>query len=412
MEQHTEKRGKNLEWLLDQPVEIQFELFRHHIELSKLLINQLLQDEVEQKAGEKYTRAKPFNGRFSRWGYNPGSVRIGEEKVKMEIPRLYDTKEEETVGLENYQKLKEIELPSEQLLKKIILGLSEHDYKTVTQQAIESFGLSQSSVSRAFMEQSSKILEDFEQRDLGHYDFVALVIDGKHLLKEQVVIALGVTNTGDKIPLGFIQTTTENSIAVKGLLQNLIERNFQFTEGLLAIIDGAKGLTKAIKETFGEYVVIQRCQWHKRENVVSYLKEEDEIHYRGKLQRAYLEPEYHAAKNKLLEIRDELKEINRNAAKSLEEGLEETLTIHKLGLVEELGKSLTTTNIIENLNSQLNKYVGRIKRWVNPEMQARWVATALVEVEQKMRKINNHKKLYLLRTALKSELKLKQQKVA
>jgi transposase-like protein len=412
MEQHTEKRGKNLEWLLDQPVETQFELFRYHIELAKLLINQLLQDEVEQKAGEKYTRAKPFDGQFSRWGYNPGSVRIGEEKVKMEIPRLYDNKAEETVGLENYQKLKEIELPSEQLLKKIILGLSEHDYKTVTQQAIESFGLSQSSVSRAFMEQSSKILEDFEKRDLSHYDFVALVIDGKHLLKEQVVIALGVTNTGDKIPLGFIQTTTENSIAVKGLLQNLIARNFQFTEGLLAIIDGAKGLAKAIKETFGEYVVIQRCQWHKRENVVSYLKEEDEAHYRGKLQRAYLEPEYHAAKNKLLEIRDELKEINRSAAKSLEEGLEETLTIHKLGLIEELGKSLTTTNIIENLNSQLNKYVGRIKRWVNPEMQARWVATALVEVEQKMRRINNHKKLYLLRIALKSELKLDQEKVA
>lgn len=412
MEQHTGKRVKNLEWLLDQPVEIQFELFRHHIELSKLLINQLLQDEVEQKAGEKYTRAKPFDGRFSRWGYNPGSVRIGEEKVKMEIPRLYDNKTEETVGLENYQKLKEIELPSQQLLKKIILGLSEHDYKTVTQQAIESFGLSQSSVSRAFMEQSSKILEDFEKRDLSHYDFVALVIDGKHLLKEQVVIALGVTHTGDKIPLGFIQTTTENSIAVKGLLKNLIERNFQFTEGLLAILDGAKGLAKAIKETFGEYVVIQRCQWHKRENVVSYLKEEDEIHYRGKLQRAYLEPEYNAAKNKLLEIRDELKKINRSAANSLEEGLEETLTIHKLGLIEELGKSLTTTNIIENLNSQLNKYVGRIKRWVNPEMQARWVATALVEVEQKMRRINNYKKLNLLRIALKSELKLEQQKVA
>lgn len=412
MEQHTEKRGKNLEWLLDQPLEIQFELFRHHIEVSKLLINQILQDEVEEKAGEKYTRAKPFDGQFSRWGYNPGSVRIGEEKVKMEIPRLYDNKAEETVGLENYQKLKEIELPSEQLLKKIILGLSEHDYKTVTQQAIESFGLSQSSVSRAFMEQSSKILEDFEKRDLSHYDFVALVIDGKHLLKEQVVIALGVTNTGDKIPLGFIQTTTENSIAVKGLLQNLIARNFQFTEGLLAIIDGAKGLAKAIKETFGEYVVIQRCQWHKRENVVSYLKEEEENHYRGKLQRAYLEPEYHTAKSKLLEIRDELREINRSAAKSLEEGLEETLTIHKLGLIEELGKSLTTTNIIENLNSQLNKYVGRIKRWVNPEMQARWVATALVEVEQKMRRVNNHKKLYLLRIALKSELKLKQEKVA
>lgn len=412
MKQNTKKREENLNWLLQQPIETQMDLFQHYIELSKLLAKQLLQDEVEQKAGEKYTRNKPFDGRFSRWGYNPGSIRIGEEKVKMEIPRLYDNKVEETLGLETYQKLKEIELPSEQLLKKIILGLSEHDYKTVTQQAIESFGLSQSSVSRAFIEQSSKILEDFEKRDLSHYDFVALVIDGKHLLQEQVVIALGVTSTGDKIPLGFIQTMTENSIAIKGLLQNLIARNFRFTEGLLAILDGAKGLTKAIKETFGEYVVIQRCQWHKRENVVSYLKEEEEEHYRGKLQRAYLEPEYHTAKSKLLEIRDELKKINRSAANSLEEGLEETLTIHRLGLIEELGRSLTTTNIIENLNSQLNKYVGRIKRWVNPEMQARWIATALVEVEHKMRRINNHKKLYLLRIALRSELKLEKEKVA
>jgi len=412
MEQHTEKRIKNLEWLLEQPVAIQFELFRHHIELSKLLINQLLQDEVVQKAGEKYARAKPFDGQFSRWGYNPGSVRIGEEKVKMEIPRLYDNKAEETVGLANYQKLKEIELPSEQLLKKIILGLSEHDYKTVTQQAIESFGLSQSSVSRAFMEQSSKTLEDFEQRDLSHYDFVALVIDGKHLLKEQVVIALGVTRKGDKVPLGFIQTTTENAKAVKGLLQDLLARNFQFDEGLLAIIDGAKGLSKAIKEVFGEFVVIQRCQWHKREDVVSYLNKEEEERYRGKLQRAYLEPDYQTARSKLLEIKEELKQINRNAANSLQEGLEETLTLHKLGLIEELGVSLTTTNIIENLNSQLNKYLGRIKRWVNPEMQARWVAVALVEVGKKMRRINNYKKLYLLRTALKTELKLKQQKVA
>jgi len=371
-----------------------------------------LQDEVVQKAGEKYARAKPFDGQFSRWGYNPVSVRIGEEKVKMEIPRLYDNKAEETVGLANYQKLKEIELPSEQLLKKIILGLSEHDYKTVTQQAIESFGLSQSSVSRAFMEQSSKTLEDFEQRDLSHYDFVALLIDGKHLLKEQVVIALGVTRKGDKVPLGFIQTTTENAKAVKGLLQDLLARNFQFDEGLLAIIDGAKGLSKAIKEVFGEFVVIQRCQWHKREDVVSYLNKEEEERYRGKLQRAYLEPDYQTARSKLLEIKEELKQINRNAANSLQEGLEETLTLHKLGLIEELGVSLTTTNIIENLNSQLNKYLGRIKRWVNPEMQARWVAVALVEVGKKMRRINNYKKLYLLRTALKTELKLKQQKVA
>ena len=146
--------------------------------------------------------------------------------------------------------------------------------------------------------------------------------------------------------------------------------------------------------------------------MVSYLREEEKIPYRGKLQRAYDEPNYDIAKRKLLEIRDELKKINRSAANSLEEGLEETLTMHRLGLVEILGRSFTTTNLIENLNSQLVKYIRKVKRWINPEMKSRWVAVALLEIENKMRRINNCNKIHFLRTAIKSELNIKQQKVA
>jgi len=160
----------------------------------------------------------------------------------------------------------------------------------------------------------------------------------------------------------------------------------------------------------GKLAKIQRCQWYKRENVVSYLREEKQESFRGKLQRAYSEPEYDIAKRRLFEIRDELNRINRSAAKSLEEGLEETLTMHRLGLVEERGRSFTTTNLIENLNSQLTKYLRRIKRWTNAEMKSRWVVVALVEIEGRMRRVNNYEKLHLLSTAIKSELK--QQKVA
>jgi transposase-like protein len=156
----------------------------------------------------------------------------------------------------------------------------------------------------------------------------------------------------------------------------------------------------------------QRCQWHKRENVVSYLREEDKDIFRGKLHRAYSEPDYQTAKSRLIEIKNELTKINRSAANSLEEGLEETLTIHRLGLVEELGRSFTTTNLIENLNSQLAKYIRKVKRWINSEMKSRWIAVALIEVETKMRRVNNYEKLHLLRTALRSELKIEQQKVA
>jgi len=408
----TEITNENLQWYVNQPVEIQLELFKHFVEVAKILANQLFEDEVKSKAGEKYSREKPSEGKYSRWGSNPGSIRVGEEKVKVKVPRLYDNQEESTIGLENYKKLRQIPLPTEELLKKIIIGLSQHDYKQVVQMGAESFGLSQPTVSRAFIEESSRVLEEFEKRDLGVYDFVALVLDGKYLARENIVIALGITITGVKVPLGFIQTTSENSKAVKGLLKNLIGRKFRFLEGILTVIDGSKGLRKAVEEVFGEFNLTQRCQWHKREDVVSYLREEQKESFRGKLQRAYNEPDYEEARLRLLEIRDELKKINRSAANSLEEGLEETLTIHRLGLVEELGRSFTTTNLIENLNSRLASYLRKIKRWVNPEMKSRWIATALIEIECRMRRVNNYKKLHLLRTALKTELKLKQQKVA
>lgn len=406
--QNSEMNKENLEWLLKQPAEKQYQLFQNFVDVAKLHYNQLMEEELRLKTGEKYERGR----RYHRWGKNPGSIRIGEEKVPVEVPRFYDKEESRTEESDYYQKLHDIPMPSEEVLKKVIKGLSQHDYEEVTKSVMESFGLSQSTVSRTFIEESKKQLEEYEKRDLGLYDFVALVIDGKYLSRDNIVIALGVTITGIKVPLGFIQTTTENSESVKGLLKNLIERNFHFEEGLLTIIDGSKGLRKAVGETFGNLSLIQRCQWHKRENVVSYLPEEKRDIYRGKLQRAYDEPEYETAKRRLFEVRDELSKINRTATNSLEEGLEETLTIHRLGLVETLGRAFTTTNLIENLNSQLAKYIRKVKRWINSDMRARWVAVALIEIEKKMRRVNRYEKLHLLRTALRAELKLEQQKVA
>jgi len=407
--QTKEITSKNLNWFIEQPVSMQLALFKHYIEIAKLIANQLFEDEVHQKAGGKYERAEQ---RYSRWGSNPGSIRIGSERVKMRIPRLYDKTTKQTEGLGNYKKLRETEFPKDTLLKNILYGLSEQNYGEVTKQTVESFGLSQSTVSRAFVEESEKALKEFEERDLGNYDFVGLIIDGKYLQKEQVVIALGITIDGYKIPLGFIHSTTENSEAIKGLLKDLIKRNFKFTEGLFTITDGSTGLIKGVKETFGKYAVAQRCVWHKRENVLSYLPKEIQKPYRAKLQRAYREPEYETAKIRLFEIRDELKKINRSAANSLEEGLEQTLTLHRLGLVEELGKSLLTSNIIESVNSQIGTYLRKVKYWSSSDMRARWVAASLFQIEKRMNRISSYEKLNLLRTAIKAELNLEQTKVA
>ena len=140
--------------------------------------------------------------------------------------------------------------------------------------------------------------------------------------------------------LGFIQSTPEDSRAVKGLLKDLLNRNFRFEEGLLCVIDGSKCLRKSVKETFGKYCLIHRCNWHKRENVVSYLNEKDQEFYRHRLQSAYREPTYEGAKSRLMEILNDLEKKNRSAANSLKEDLEETLTLHRLGLAVELGRSL------------------------------------------------------------------------
>ncbi|QKJ98630.1 MAG: hypothetical protein HND40_03165 [Ignavibacteriota bacterium] len=250
-----ENLKQNLDWYKNQSLETQLSLFGNFLEIAKILANQLMEEEVKEKAGIRYDREKPSSGRYSRWGSNPGSIRVGEEKVKIKVPRIHDNQSLITESPERYQKLRSIELPSESLMKKIILGLSQHDYQEVVKMGVESFGLSQSTVSKAFIEESTKALEEFEKRDLGLYDFIAIVIDGKYLSKENTVIALGITMSGEKIPLGFIQTTTENSKAVKGLLKDLLKRNFKYTEGILTLLDGSKGLRKAVDETFGNYAL-------------------------------------------------------------------------------------------------------------------------------------------------------------
>lgn len=194
------------------------------------------------------------------------------------------------------------------------------------------------------------------------------------------------------------------------ILRNLLQRGFTFKQGLLVVIDGAKGLTSAVEQVFGSYALIQRCQWHKRENgdkespLVSYLKQSDQALYRRRLQRAYDKPTYAEAKKALLKIKAELSRVNRSAANSLAEGLEQTLTLHRLGLFEALGKSLKTTNCIENLNGQLGKYLGRVKRWMDSDQRCRWVACGLLEIEQRMRRIDRFDQLPKLRQALLSEI--------
>lgn len=398
------EKSKLSESLLNSDTVTKLTLLKNYHEICMMLIQEVLDDEIRQYAGERYSHTKPHEGRYSRWGSNPGSVWLGEEKVAIDVPRLYDNEQHCNKSLENYEKLKEIEPDETRLIKAILYGLSTQDYKGVVEQFVDSRGLSRSHVSKRFVEESSKRLEEFSNRDLSNHKYVAVFIDGKYFYKEQIVIALGITDDGQKVALGFVQTTTENSKSIKELLGNLIDRGLSFDDGLLFVIDGSKGLRKAVEETFGKHAVIQRCQWHKRENVLSYLSEKNKDLYKNKIQKAYSKGSYAEAKSELMIIYNELIHINKNAAGSLLEGMEETLTLHRLEIYEMFKQSFSTTNVIENLNSQIAKYTRKVKYWKTSDQRQRWIAAALLEAEQKMKRVNNYGALNILQQKILEDI--------
>jgi transposase-like protein len=176
-------------------------------------------------------------------------------------------------------------------------------------------------------------------------------------------------------------------------------------------MDGSKGIRKAVEEIFGRYALIQRCQWHKRENVVDYLPKARQAPFRKLLQPAYEEPTYEGAKRALMRVKRELSLINESAVRSLEEGLEETLTLHRLGLFEKLGKSLKTTNCIESIMALIGQKTDKVDYWRNSNQKQRWLATALLDIEPRLNRIRGYRYLPELRTALQMELSIKVKEV-
>jgi transposase-like protein len=407
MIKNTTINRQGVEWIFQQPIKTQLEVLANHLDICKAVVNSLLESDVTSKAGPRYSHNKPKGGRYSRWGTNPGSVRMGNQKVPIAVPRIRDNTAKKVTNTPLYDRIKDLPEQKEEMVMSVLKGLSMRDYSGVADQLIDSFGLSPSSISRAFTERSGKAVEEFTQRSLSEEQWIGLFIDGKSLAGEQMIIALGITDKGIKRPLAVIQSSSENSRAIKQMLAGIIERGFGFEEGLLAIIDGSRGIYKAVKEAFGGCVSVQRCQWHKRENVVSYLSKQQQESTRGALQRAYNEPDYQQAKEKLEKIAGELKPINKTAYNSLMEGLEATLTIQRLGLHEKLGRSFTTTNCIESINSQVEKYTRKIKHWMSSDQRYRWVAMGLLEAEQNLHRVSGYKHLNTLKEALKKEIEKK-----
>jgi len=300
---------------------------------------------------------------------------------------------------------------NDQLLRRVLYGISCRNYETAAEAIPGALGLSSSSVSRAFVEASAAKLKEFQERDLSRDRYVALFLDGKTFADATLVIALGVTRSGEKRFLGFVETDTENEKVLTPFLRTLLERGLDTTAGLLVILDGGKGLRAAVGQALKKRALVQRCMWHKRENVVSYFSKGEQATWRRRLQRAYDRPTYLEAKAELTKLLRELEQRNQSAAASLAEGLEETLTLHRLGIYPLLGLSFKTTNCLESANALIEERCAKVDAWKNSSQRHRWLAAALLDIEPRWRRVRGYQHLPKLQVAIARALKIKIERV-
>ena len=360
--------------------------------------------EVVAAAGARYQRGDHAPA-CVRWGAQAGSVYLGDQRVRLSVPRVRDRATNSEVPLPTYRALQTPRGADQALMLAILGGLSTREYGRCVRLVPEAFGLSASTTSRRFRLASRRALAALQERRLSGESFVAVVLDGKTFASDMMVIAIGVLATGEKRVLGVVQTATENRVVCAQFLRQLLERGLYIDDGILVVVDGSKGLRAAVDEVFGVRGVVQRCQWHKRENVVRYLPKSQQATMRRQLQRAYEQPTYERAKKALVQVRRELLLLNTSAAASLDEGLEETLTLHRLGCFRALGISLKTTNVLESINARIASRTDKVDVWKTSEQKHRWVAVALLDLEPRLHRIKGFAALPRLQAALVREVR-------
>ncbi|MGB7759799.1 MAG: IS256 family transposase [Bryobacteraceae bacterium] len=342
------------------------------------LMDLLMQEEVRELAGERSQRQSERTA--NRWGSERGYCVVMGQKVPIQRPRVRTTDDKE-VRLGSYEMFHRGEPLTETVWEKLMLGLSTRNYGQAIRQFTEAYGLEKSAVSEHFIEASRTKLKTMMERRLDKTKLCALLVDATPFQGQQMVAALGIDEYGRKMILGIRQGATENATVVGELLGDLVERGLDFSEPRLYILDGGKALTAAVKKHAGESAAIQRCQVHKRRNVLDHLTDEQKPAIAKKLNAAYALEEYGAAKEALNQLHRELMDLNPSAARSLGEGMEETLTVHRLRLPAQLRKTMASTNVIESAFSIVEKVCKNVKRWHGGDQRERWVGSGLLVAE-------------------------------
>jgi transposase-like protein len=283
-----------------------------------------------------------------------------------------------------------------------MLGLSTRRYGEAVRQFTEAYGLEKSAVSEHFIEASREKLKGLLEQRIEKKSFCALLIDATPFEGQQMVVALGITTSGSKLILGLRQGATENAAVVSELLSDLMHRGLDFTAPRLYVLDGGKALHAAVRRHAGETAAIQRCQVHKRRNVLDHVTEEHKPAIARKLNAAYALDNYHAAREALTGLHRELMHLNPSAARSLMEGLEETLTVHRLGVADQLRMTLANTNVIESAFAIVERVCANVKRWHGGDQRERWVASGLLVAQRQFRRVKGYRHITSLMSALQN----------
>jgi putative transposase len=348
---------------------------------------ELLEEEVVQVVG---TKGKHDADRVAvRHGHEAGEVTLGGRRVGVERPRVRSADGAAEVRLRTYEYFADRDPLSRSVLERMLAGVSTRGYRRTqepvgaeVEQAARS--TSRSSVSRTFIERTRVSLSGLMSRRLDDVRLAVMMIDGLELQGRTNVVALGISTDGVKIPLGLWDGSTENATVATALLSDLVERGLDPEQGILFVIDGAKALRKAIRTVFGE-APVQRCVRHKERNVTDHLPERDRPAVKQRLRRAWALDDHARALDQLRQLARELERTYPGAAGSLREGMDETLTLTRLGVTGSLKRTLESTNPCESMLEIVRRTQRNVKRWSSGEMALRWTAAGMLEAERQPR---------------------------
>jgi transposase-like protein len=367
------------------------------INLGVTVFKQMMEYEATEMAGPK-GKHDPDRSAY-RHGTEKTQIVLGGSKIRTDRVRVRSLDGGE-MPFETLDLFQNEDILNEAQLEKLLCGVSTRKYeRTLDYGSANTTSTSKSEASRRFAKGMKALMDEFFTRSMLD-SYPVMLIDSIRVGKSMVIVAMGINNNGYKQILGIQEGETENSEIVNKLFTDLIDRGLDVEEPRLYVIDGSKALHKAIKDTFGDSALIQRCQVHKKRNVLEYLPESERDMVSVAMTNAYKEFDYQEAIDKLTRIYRYLEHSYPNVAKSLEEGLEETLTVHRLKVPAQLRRTISNTNVLESANSVCKGVISRISRFQSKETVIRHVAAGFMEAERGFRRIKGYKQISLLRNAL------------